>query len=208
MHRIIVVDDHPIVRRGLRDLIEETDDLRVAGETGNSLEVVDMVKKEKPDLVLLDISLPNMNGLELLTLLKKNDPKLPVLMLSIHPEEQYAIRILQAGASGYLTKLSAPGELVDAIRRILQGERYVSQSLVDGLLNGMAHGNALHAKLSTRELQVFSMISSGKTSKEIATKLDISVTTVSTYTARMLEKMKMDNNAQLMHYAITHFLSQ
>jgi DNA-binding NarL/FixJ family response regulator len=208
MHRIIVVDDHPIVRKGLRDLIEETDDLRVAGETGNALEVVDMVKREKPDLVLLDISLPDMNGLELLALLKKMDPQLPVLMLSIHPEEQYAIRSLQIGASGYLTKLSAPGELVDAIRRILQGERYVSQSLVDGLLNGMANASALHAKLSTRELQVFSMISSGKTSKEIASKLGISVKTVSTYKARILEKMKMDNNAQLMHYAITHFLSQ
>ncbi len=180
----------------------------MAGETGNALEVIDMVKTEKPDLVLLDISLPEMNGLELLALLKKMEPQLPVLMLSIHPEEQYAIRSLQTGASGYLTKLSAPGELVDAIRRILQGERYVSQSLVDGLLNGMASGSNLHAKLSTRELQVFSMISSGKTSKEIASKLGISVKTVSTYKARILEKMKMDNNAQLMHYAITHFLSQ
>jgi two-component system, NarL family, invasion response regulator UvrY len=206
MYRVIIVDDHPIVRRGLRDLIEETGDMEVAGDTGFAAEAAELVKKEKPDLVLLDISLPDMNGLELLTHLKSAHPSLPVLMLSIHPEEQYAIKSLQSGASGYLTKLSAPAELIEAIRKISRGEKYVSQAIVEGLVGGRL-GQPLHEKLSRRELQVFSMIASGRTSKEIAQELAISVKTVSTYKARILEKMKMSNNAQLMHYAIANTLS-
>lgn len=206
--RILIADDHPIVRAGFKQVLSETPDMTVADEAGNGQEVLEFLKKKKYDVVLLDISMPGKNGLEILKDLKTDYPKLPVLILSIYPEEQYAIRALRAGASGYLTKASAPHELILAIRKISAGGRYISASLAEKLASYLDADmtKSAHETLSDREHQVMLLIASGKTVSEIAGRLNLSVKTISTYRSHILEKMKMKNNAEITLYAVQNKL--
>ena len=200
---MLIVDDHPIVRRGLRHIVAEQSDMSVTADTGNAREALRLASTGQFDVVVLDISMPDVSGVELLSQLRSQQPDLPVLMLSTHPESELAIRALKAGAAGYLNKDMAPDELVTAIRRVVSGKKYVSETLAELLADSVASGDAPpHASLSDREYQVMLLISSGRTVAEIASELSLSVKTVSTYRARILEKMKMRNNAELMHYAI------
>ncbi|HXX57767.1 MAG TPA: response regulator transcription factor [Thermodesulfovibrionales bacterium] len=204
MTRVFIADDHAIVRKGLRQIIEETPDIVVAEEAGTSQEILTKVKKTDCDVLLLDIAMPGSNGLEILKQVKLERPDLAVMMLSMHPEEQYAVRSLKAGASGYLTKGSAPAELIDAIRKVSTGRKFISPSLAERLAFdlGGASEKPLHDTLSDREFQVMCMIASGKTVGEIAEELSLSVKTISTYRSRILEKMQMKNNAEITHYAL------
>lgn len=208
MVRILIADDHPIVRRGLKQILAEEPDLTVGGEAQTSQEVLDQVRRGGWDVLILDISMPGRGGLDVLKEIKHQYPKLPVLVLSMHPEDQYAIRALRAGASGYLTKESAPDELVAAIRKIVRGGKYISPTLAERLAAEIeAPGGKLpHERLSDREYQVLLMIASGKTVSQIAQELSLSVKTISTYRARLLEKMGMKTNAELTHYAIENKL--
>jgi two-component system invasion response regulator UvrY len=204
MIKILIADDHAVVREGLKQIISETSDMRVTDEANNGQEVLNKVSEQHYDVVLLDITLPGRSGLDVLKQLKSKMPKLPVLMLSVHPEEQYAVRTLKAGASGYLTKGSATDELIAAIRKISTGKKYVSSSLAEKLAFDLDldYDKPRHEILSDREYQVMSMIASGKTVKEIADELSLSVQTISTYRSRILEKMKMKNNAEIIYYAV------
>lgn len=208
MLRILIADDHPVFRRGLKQIIAETSDLVVADEAADGREALLKARTGDYDLVLLDISMPFKNGLDVLSELKNERPTLPVLMLSMHPEEQYAVRAVRAGASGYLTKESAPEELVGAIRKVSRGGKYVSASLAEALTSVLNEDdNRLpHETLANREHQVALLIASGKSVSEIAQELSLSVKTVSTYRARILEKMRMTNNAELIRYAIKNAL--
>ncbi len=208
MIKILIADDHAVVRRGLKQIVSETPDMIVSGEASTGYEVLDKVRGDDYDAVILDISMPGGDGLDILKQLKKIKPKIPILVLSVHPEDQYAVRALKAGAAGYLTKDSAPGELISAIRRVSSGRKYVSSLLAEKLAFDLEadRGKQLHEKLSDREYQVLCMMSSGKMAKEIATDLCLSVKTISTYRSRILEKMRMKNNAELTHYAIKHGL--
>jgi DNA-binding NarL/FixJ family response regulator len=201
--RILIADDHPVFRRGLKQIIEEASDLIVAGEAANGAEAFRKARTGDYDVVLLDITMPVKNGVDVLSQLKHDRPALPVLMLSMHPEEQYAVRALRAGASGYLTKESAPEELVAAIRKVSAGGKYVSASLAEHLASIVqsAGESPPHETLSRREYQVMCLIAAGKTVSEVARELSLSVKTVSTYRARILEKLQMKNNAELMRYA-------
>ena len=208
MLRILIADDHPVFRQGLRQILNETSDIVVTDEVSDGLEVIGMVRASRCDVVLLDISLPGMNGIDILKQLKKEQPGLPVLVLTMHPEEQYAIRALKAGASGYLTKESTPDELVTAIRKVSAGGKYISSSLAEKLayeLGGM-NEKAPHETLSDREYQIMLLIASGKTVTEIAKTLSLSIKTVSTYRSRILEKMKMKSSAELTYYSIKNQL--
>ncbi len=206
--KILIADDHPIVRAGFKQVISDMPDMLVADEAGNGQEVLNLIGKKDYDLVLLDISMPGRSGLEILKDLKSEKPKLPVLILSIYPEEQYAVRALRAGASGYMTKASAANELIAAIRKISGGGKYISASLAEKLafyLDGDAT-RPPHETLSDREYQVMLMIASGKTVTEIADELCLSVKTISTYRTHILEKMKMKNNAEITLYAVQNKL--
>ncbi|MDQ5986180.1 MAG: Response regulator UvrY [Syntrophus sp. SKADARSKE-3] len=202
--RILIADDHPIVRAGFKQVISDTQDITVTDEAKNGEEVMKLIRKNDYDLVLLDISMPGKNGLEVLKDLKLEKPKLPVMMLSIYPEEQYAVRALRAGASGYMTKGSAPNELIVAIRKISQGGKYISSSLAEKLTEYLSEdiSKPLHEKLSDREYQVMLMIASGKTVTHIADELCLSVKTISTYRSHIIEKMKLKNNAEITLYAV------
>lgn len=204
MIKILIADDHAIVREGLKQIISETPDMVVAAEASNGEDVLEKVSANKYDVILLDISMPGRSGLDILRQLKIEKPKLPIMMLSVHPEEQYAVRALRAGASGYLTKESAPDELIAAIRKISQGRKYVSSSLAEKLAYelGIDVKKLRHEVLSDREFQVMCMFASGKTVKEIAAELSISIPTIRTYRIRILEKMKMKNIAEIIHYAV------
>ncbi len=206
MIKILVADDHTIFREGLKRILAECPDVVVADEASNGREVLDKIWNNEYDMVLLDISMPGMTGLEALKQLKNDRPRLPVLVLSMHPEEQYAVRALRAGASGYLTKESAPDELITAIRKISQGRKYITSSLAERLAFEVEADSEkpLHDVLSDREYQVLRMIASGSTIKQIATELSLSIKTVSTYRTRIMGKMKMKTNAELMHYALKH----
>jgi two-component system invasion response regulator UvrY len=208
MLKILIADDHPVVRQGLKQIIAETADIVVSGEAVDGLEAINKVRAGDYDVVLLDISMPVKNGIDVLAQLKYERPKLPVLMLSMHPEEQYAVQALRAGASGYLTKESAPEELVGAIRKVSTGGKYVSASLAEKLASIVQKGcpELPHQTLSERELDVMRLIASGKTVSEIARELSLSVKTISTYRSRILKKMQMKNNAQLTRYAINNRL--
>ncbi len=204
MIKILIADDHAIVRRGLKQILTETSDMIVAGEAHNGQELLEKTRSDKWDVVVLDISMPGRGGLDILKQLKSEQPKLPVLMLTIHPEDQYAVRVLRAGASGYLTKESAPDHLVEAIRKVARGGKYISPHLAERLAFNLESisERPLHEALSDREFQVLRLIASGKAVKEIGEELSLSVKTISTYRTRILEKMKMKNNAELTHYAI------
>jgi DNA-binding NarL/FixJ family response regulator len=208
MVRILIADDHPIVREGLKQILRQTPDLEIADEARDGEEAIQKVGNQDYDLVLLDISLPGRSGLDILKQLKCLKPDLSILVLSMHPEEQYAIRAIRAGASGYLTKESASAELIKAIRQVASGRRYITPSLAEKLASQIELDarKTLHEGLSDREYQVFCMIASGKTVKEIAAVLSLSVKTISTHRTRILKKMDMKNNAQLTHYAIKHGL--
>ncbi len=205
---ILIGDDHAVVRRGLRQIFDETEEFKVIAEAGDGFEVLEQVRKHPVDLVVLDISMPGLNGLDALKQLRNEFPALPVLVLSIYGEDQYAVRVLKAGASGYLSKESAPEELLVAARRIVHGGKYVSPSLAEKLAMEIQTPAAKmpHELLSDREYQVMCLIASGKTVSEIATELHLSVKTVSTYRSRLLIKMGMKNNAEITHYAIKNGL--
>ncbi|MGB2764101.1 MAG: response regulator transcription factor [Candidatus Aminicenantaceae bacterium] len=208
MIKILIADDHPIVRKGLKEIIEETSDMVVADEANNGEEALGKVLKSDLDVVVLDISMPGMSWIDILKKIKKEKPELSVLVLSMHPEELYAVQVFRAGASGYLTKQSTPDELLAAIRKISTRRKYISTSLAEKLaydLENDANGPP-HETLSNREYEVMCFIATGKTVKEIAEKLKLSVKTISTYRSRILEKMNMRNNAELTHYAIKNRL--
>ncbi len=208
MIKILIADDHPVVRKGLREIIEETPDMRVSGEASKGSEVLEKVSRQDFDAVLLDISMPGRSGLDVLKDIKKLRPKLAVLVLSIHPEEQYAVQAFRAGASGYLTKESAPDELLIALRKVSAGGKYVSSSLAEKLAYALEtdRENPPHETLSTRENEVMLKIASGKTVTEIAKELFLSPKTISTYRTRILDKMGMKNNVELIRYAIKNHL--
>ena len=208
--RVLIADDHAIVRQGLRQILSDTPDLTVAGEAENGVQAVQMVRTGEWDVVLMDVSMPDRNGIDALKIIKKEFPRLPVLILSMYPEEQYAIRALKAGAAGYLTKQSAPELLVTAIRQVASGKKYVSPSLAEELANAIGDDSERlpHEKLSDREYQTLCMIASGKTPTELAEALNLSVKTVSVYRARLLEKMNLRNNAELTHYGLKHGLAE
>ena len=207
MIRIIIVDDHPVVRRGLKQILQEEPDVKVVGEAESAQEAFKVIRTIDCDAVVLDISLPGASGVEILKQLKYEYKKLPVLILSVHPEEQYAVRVMKAGASGYLTKESAPEELVKAIRKIISGGKYVSSSLAERLFTDIdASGKPRHEKLSDREFEIMRMIARGKAIKTIAEELNLSEKTVSTYRTRLLEKMNMTTNAEIISYVLKNKL--
>ncbi len=208
MIKIIIADDHPIVRAGMKQIISEASDLTVADEASDGHKLLNKIRAEEFDVVILDITMPHMDGLDVLKQLKIEKPKLPVIVLSIHPEDQYALRVLKAGASGYVTKASAPDELINAIRKVFRGGKYISPSIAEKLAFKLDADfeEMPHEMLSDREYQVLCMLASGKTVTEIADELVLSVKTVSTYRARILEKMDMKNNAELIHYAVQNKL--
>jgi len=206
--KILIADDHAVVRKGVRHILSELPDDVTANEAGDSYEVIDNIRKNDYDLVLLDIAMPGKDGLDALKQIKTEKPKLPVLILSMFPEEQFALRALKSGASGYLTKESIPEELLKAIQKVLRGGKYVSESFSDELLLSLDRDveKLPHETLSDREYQVMLMIAAGKTRKEIAEKLFLGVKTVSTYRTRVLEKMGMKTNADLTNYVNQHNL--
>ncbi|HXE96296.1 MAG TPA: response regulator transcription factor [Dongiaceae bacterium] len=202
--KILIADDHTIVRKGLVQILADSPDPIMVDEAYDGEEALAKALASDYDLVLLDISMPGKGGLDVLKELKDRSPKLPVLILSMHPEEQYAVRALRSGASGYLTKGSAADELLSAIRKVLSGGKYVSSSLAEKLAGSLDEKaeRPLHETLSIREFQVLCMIGSGKTTTEIAAEISLSVKTISTFRARILHKMRMKNNAELTCYAI------
>jgi DNA-binding NarL/FixJ family response regulator len=205
--RILIADDHPIVREGYKKILISQPDMDVTGEAGNGQEVLDLIQKKDFDLILLDISMPGRSGLEILKELKSQKPHLPVMILSIYPEEQYAVRAFRDGASGYLTKASTPKELISAIRKVSQGGRYVTEALAEKLTYFLGDvDKAPHEKLSDREYQVMLLIASGKTVTQAAEELCLSVKTISTYRRHILEKMQFSTNAEITMYAIQNKL--
>ncbi len=209
MIKVLIADDHALVREGLKQVIGQHSDIEVTGEAKNGQEALEKVWKEEFDVVLLDISMPGRSGMDILKEIKSAKPKLNVLMLSMHPEKQYAVRALKAGASGYLTKESAPDELIDAIRRVSMGLKYVTISLAEKLAAelGDDQNKPLHEQLSDREFQVMVKIAKGNTVKEIAANLSLSVKTISTYRTRVLEKMNMKNNSDITSYLMENDLT-
>lgn len=206
--KILLVDDHPIMRQGIRQTLADGVEIGEIGEAATAQEALDLVRQREWDAVILDIGLPGRGGLELLKDIKREAPRLPVLILSMHSEDQYAVRAVRAGAAGYLTKESAADRLVDAIRKIATGGRYISPELAERLASELTvdPSRPRHASLSDREFDVLRLIASGLTVGEIASRLSLSVKTVSTYRARVLEKMRLKNNAELMQYALTERL--
>jgi two-component system invasion response regulator UvrY len=210
MIRALVADDHAIVRRGLVDLFGGSGDIVVGGEATNARELLDLVDKSSWDVVVLDINLPDRSGLDLLGDMKRLRPDLPVLILTMYAEEQFAVRAMRAGAAGYVTKESAPEELIQAVRKVVNRGRYVSPELAERLAHWIDGGSEKppHETLSTREFQIFLMLASGRTVSQAADDICISVKTVSTYRARVLEKMNLKTNADLTLYAVRNRLVQ
>ncbi len=206
--KVLVADDHEIVRQGLKTIISEHSDLSIAGEAENGNQVLKILKKTKVDVVLLDFDMPEKNGLDTLIELKALYPKLPVMILSIFPEDHYGTRFLKAGASGYLQKSSATDQLIDAIRKVFNGGKYISSALTDRLVTNLNrdHERPLHESLTDREFQVFCLLATGKKLKEIADELCLSINTISTYRSRILQKMDLKSNADVIHYAINNKL--
>ncbi|MBI4938538.1 MAG: response regulator transcription factor [Nitrosomonadales bacterium] len=208
MITILVVDDHALIRKGMKQILDDTEDMRVTGEAECGAQAIRMAQVSQYDVVLLDITMPDRNGIDVLRQLRLNHPQLPVLMLSMHPEEQYALRSMKAGAAGYLSKQSAPTQLVTAIRQVASGKKYISSELAEQLADGLSQGyqELLHQTLSNREYQTLCLMASGKTLSEIAEAMSLSAKTVSVYRARLLEKMKLKNNAEAVRYAINNHL--
>jgi DNA-binding NarL/FixJ family response regulator len=208
MIRILIADDHTIVRQGVKQLLSEERDFVVAAEAANGLEVLKKLREQPFDVLLMDMSMPGRNGIDLIKQVKAEKPKLAILVLSMHQEKQYAVRALKAGAQGYLTKESAPAQLVSAIRKIARGGMFISDGVAERLALelGGNHDAAPHTLLSDREYQIFTMIVSGAPIGGIADELSLSVKTVSTHKTRILQKMRMSSSAELIHYAIRHQL--
>jgi two-component system, NarL family, invasion response regulator UvrY len=206
--KIIIADDHSVVRQGLKQIISEISDMEISDEAENGNELFQKVLKKHYDIIVLDIKMPGTNVIDLIKNIKLHKPHVPILVLSMYPEEQYAVRVLKAGASGYLTKESAPRDLVSAIQKISSGGKYISAKLAEQLADQLGDDGdkPKHETLSDREYQVFRMISSGKSVKGISEELNLSEKTVSTYRSRVLQKMDLKNNAELTHYAFKHGL--
>jgi len=204
MIKVLVADDHPVVRLGIKQMMADVPYVSVAGEAGSSAEVLKKVEEESWDVVLLDMAMPGRSGIETLKRIKDIRPKLPVLILSMHPEDQYAMRLLQAGAAGYMTKESAPDALVKVIQEVAAGKRYISPALANVLAAKVIDKDDVppHETLSDREYQIFCLLAGGKAVSEIAEDLSLSVKTISTYRARIMEKMDLTKNAELTYYAI------
>jgi DNA-binding NarL/FixJ family response regulator len=209
MIRVLIADDHKIFRAGLKRLIEESPDIEVGGEACDGFDTMAKLRQQDWDVLLLDINMPHKSGLDILRQMKAEKPKLPILILSMYPEEQYAIRSLKAGAAGYLSKDCESDELIAAIRKVAHGGRYATPALLEKLLFELDgdRDSPIHHALSAREHQIFEQIIKGKSLTEIADAMALSIKTVSTYRTRILEKMHMENNADLIHYAIQHNLS-
>jgi DNA-binding NarL/FixJ family response regulator len=208
MIRVLIVDDHAIVRQGLRRILDEANGMMAAGEAANGVEALKMMRTEKWDIVLLDISMPEKNGIDTLKQIIERSKEAKVLILSMYPEDQHAVRLMKAGASGYLTKETAPEQLVEAIRLVVAGKKYISPTLSELLLVecGSDSGKMPHEILSDREYQVLRLLGSGKKVSEVAVALSLSVKTVSTYRTHILEKMKLRNNAELTYYVMQNGL--
>jgi DNA-binding NarL/FixJ family response regulator len=207
--KVLIADDHPIVRRGLRDILEEESDIQVIAEAGDGRQALERIERDDPDVVVLDLNMPPPGGLEVLERLRRARSSTPVLVLSVHPEEQYAVRALKSGAAGYLSKDAAPTELVSAVRRVHGGGRYVSPAVAERLALAVT-GDVRpvpHEALSAREFQVLRMIGSGMTVSEIGRELCLSAKTVSTYRARILEKMQLQTTADLIRYVVEQQLA-
>ncbi len=209
MIRILVADDHTVVRSGLRQMLSREPDMQIAGEASNAKEVMEAIHREAWDVLILDIGMRGRGGMEILRDVKLKCPNLPILVFSMYPEDQYAVRSIKVGASGYLSKDIVPEELIQAIRKVLRGQRYISEDVAEQLAQAMNDNSDIlpHELLSDREYQVLCMIASGKTVSQIAEEFSLSVKTISTYRARLLEKMKLKNNAELTHYAFNHKLT-
>lgn len=209
MIKVLIADDHSIVRAGLRRIVEESGDMEVIAEAADGKGALLQVQKELPDVAVIDISMPGLDGLEVTTQLHSGYPKLPVIILTMHEEEQYVIRAIEAGAMGYITKRSAPEQLVDAIRKVHAGSRYLSAEATDLLALRVARGSKGQSpldSLSTRELQVLRRLAMGHTNREIASAYGISIKTVDTYRFRLLKKLNLRNNAELSRFAIQNRL--
>jgi two-component system invasion response regulator UvrY len=208
MIKILIADDHAIVREGLKQIVAETSDMVVADEASNGHEVLHKALNHDYDVIVLDITMPGIQGLDVLKRIKEQRPRLPVLVLSMHPEEQYALRVIKAGAAGYLTKESASDELIQAIRKVSLGKKYITSSLAERLAADLERDaeNAPHESLSDREYQVMCMIAEGKTRKEISNELYLSKKTITTYRSHVMEKMGMNTNAELIRYALENHL--
>jgi DNA-binding NarL/FixJ family response regulator len=208
MQRVIIADDHPVGYKGLREILQENFGSLTVDAAGTGRELIEKVKKTDYDLVLLDISLPDANGLDVLREMRRKRPRLPVLVISMYPEEMYAVRAIRTGAQGYLTKQSASGELVFAVRKILSGKRYVNPAFAVRMVVDFESDAAkpAHEKLSNREFQVMRMFGSGKTMKDIAVELNLSINSIRTYRVRIMEKIGVRGTEGLIHYALTHGL--
>jgi len=203
MIKVLVADDHAIIREGLKRILEGSD-VQIVAEAATGPETLDKARKSRPDIVLLDVSMPGGDGLETAKDLKRQNPKVRVLMLTVHPEDNFAVRCLTEGADGYMTKDAAPEQLIQALRRIQKGGKYISPNLAERLALNLGEGSdrPAHDALSTRELAVMRRIASGKTVSEIAAELNLSVKTISTYRHRILEKMALRNNSEIVRYAV------
>jgi len=207
--KVVLADDHAIIRDGLKQILADTDDLLVVGEAANGLELMQRVRESDFDVLVLDISMPGRNGLELIHMIKDEKPELPILVLSMHQEEQYAVRAFQAGASGYLTKESDSELLIAAIRRVAAGGVHISEKVAELMVRGVQPTKALlpHNLLSDREFQVFNLLVKGLGLTEIASELSVSVKTISTHKTHILQKMNLANSAELVRYALSHGLA-
>ncbi len=208
MIKVVIADDHAVVRKGLVQILSNLEDVEVVGEAANAAEVVGILQREPCDVLLLDVSMPGRNGIEALKVIRQEFPEVRTLVLSMHPEDQFGVRALRAGAAGYLTKQAAPERLIEAVHRVASGKRFITPELAELLAAnvGSDGASAPHQTLSDREFQVLRLIASGRTLSEIAHALALSPKTVSVYRARLLEKMKLSNNAELTHYAIKNGL--
>jgi len=208
MINVLIADDHTLIRKGLKQILDDTPDMRVTGEAETGAQAIQMAQKGPFDMILLDISLPDKNGIDVLKQLKLNNTDVPVLMLSMHAEDQYAVRSMKAGAAGYLNKQSAPSQLVTAISTVASGKKYISAELAEQLANGLSQGfqELRHQALSDREYQTLCLMASGKKLSEMAQIMSLSAKTVSVYRARLLEKMNLKTNAEAIHYAISNHL--
>jgi two-component system, NarL family, invasion response regulator UvrY len=208
MIRIIIADDHSIVREGLKQIIADTPDMIIADEAENGHELISKIETGKYNVAVVDTSMPDSHIIDLLKHIRQIQPRLPVLILSMHPEDQYGVRVMKAGAAGYLTKESAPTDLISALRTVSAGKKYISATLAEKLIFALNNNKnkAPHEVLSDREFQVFCMLAESKPSKEIAAELYLSEKTISTYRSRILSKMPLKNNSELIHYAVKNGL--
>jgi DNA-binding NarL/FixJ family response regulator len=208
MLRVLIADDHAVVREGLKDILAETSQFKVVSEARSTDEVLSQIQQSRPDVVILDISMPNGSALDVLGQIKRDWPKLPVLVLSMYSEEEYGVRMLRAGASGYLMKDAALQDLLRALNKVVSGGKFVSTQLAEHLAEGLGSAvpGPIHEVLSNREYAVFRLIAEGRSVKEIGEQLSLSVKTISTYRGRILEKTGLRNNAEIVRYAIEHQL--